>query len=179
VNGFERLAMTEGWLAGEVILPAWLLPSRPLRAGCAGGCWRSQPGPQLRALTWALLVSQACEAEEPRKGGNCMALQVAALSIQLIETLRPLVPRIKQRDKSLADQLTRAASSAALNIGEAELSDPGNRRSRFYTAAGSANETLTALRVAVAWGYLPEAQAQASIALLRRIIAILWRLTRA
>jgi four helix bundle protein len=42
----------------------------------------------------------------------------------LIETLRPLVPRIKQRDKSLADQLTRAASSIALNIGEAELSDP-------------------------------------------------------
>jgi four helix bundle protein len=79
-----------------------------------------------------------------------MALQVAALSIQLIETLRPLVPRIKQRDKSVADQLTRAASSAALNIGEAELSDPGKRRSRFHTAAGSANETLKALRVAVA-----------------------------
>ena len=47
-----------------------------------------------------------------------MALQVASLSIELIETLRPLVPRIKQRDKSLADQLTRAASSIALNIGE-------------------------------------------------------------
>ncbi len=39
-----------------------------------------------------------------------MALQVASLSIELIETLRPLVPRIKQRDKSLADQLVRAAS---------------------------------------------------------------------
>jgi len=106
-----------------------------------------------------------------------MALQVAALSIQLIETLRPLVPRIRQRDKSLADQLTRAASSIALNIGEAEHSDAGNRRARFFTAKGSANETLTAVRVAIAWRYLTADDAQSTEALLRRIIAILWRLT--
>ena len=107
-----------------------------------------------------------------------MALQVASLSIELIETLKPLVPRIKQRDKSLADQLARAASSIALNIGEAELSDPGNRKSRLFTAAGSANETLTALRVAVAWGHLPATQAEGSIHLLQRIVAILWKMTR-
>ena len=65
-----------------------------------------------------------------------MALQVAELSLELIETLRPLMPRIKQRDKSLADQILRAANSIALNVGEAELSDPGNRRARFFTAGG-------------------------------------------
>ncbi len=107
-----------------------------------------------------------------------MALEVASLSIELIETLRPLVPRLKQRDKSLADQLTRAANSTALNLGEAELSDPGNRKSRLFTAAGSANETLTALRVAVAWGHLAETQTQSAVGLLRRIIAILWKMTR-
>ena len=107
-----------------------------------------------------------------------MALQVAALSIELIETLCPLMPRIKQRDKSLADQLSRAASSIALNIGEAELSDPGNRKARLFTAAGSANETLMALRVAVAWRHLARAEADAGMALLRRIVAILWRMTR-
>jgi hypothetical protein len=32
-----------------------------------------------------------------------MAFQVAELSIELIEVLAPLMPRIKQRDKSLAD----------------------------------------------------------------------------
>ena len=106
-----------------------------------------------------------------------MALQVASLSIELIETLRPLVPRIKQRDKSLADQLTRAASSVALNIGEAEHSDPGNRRARFFTAAGSASETLAALRVAVAWRHLGSQDAERPAALLGRIIAILWKLT--
>ena len=81
-----------------------------------------------------------------------MALQVAELSIELIEALRPLVPRIERSDRSLADQLTRAATSVALNIAEAEHSDPGTRKSRFFSAAGSANESLAGLRVAAAWG---------------------------
>ena len=54
-----------------------------------------------------------------------MALIVAELSIELIETLRPLMARIKARDKALEDQIRRAASSVALNIGEGEYSDPG------------------------------------------------------
>jgi hypothetical protein len=53
-----------------------------------------------------------------------MSFIVADLSIELIEKLRPLVPRIRARDKSLADQIQRAASSVALNIGEAAYSDP-------------------------------------------------------
>src|SRR5882724_5721307 len=105
-----------------------------------------------------------------------MALQVAALSIELIEALCPLVPRIKARDKSLADQLTRAASSIALNCAEAEGSDSGNRRARFFSASGSANETLMAVKVAIAWRYFPAGEAEAAQALLGRIIAMLWRL---
>ena len=108
-----------------------------------------------------------------------MALQVAELSVQMIEALRPLVARIKARDKSLADQLTRAASSVALNIGEAQHSDPGNRRARLFTAAGSASESLMAVRVAVAWGYVGANDGKAAVALLDRILAILWNLRRA
>jgi four helix bundle protein len=107
-----------------------------------------------------------------------MPFQVAELSIELIEVLAPLMPRIKQRDKSLADQLSRAATSTALNLGEAQLSDPGNRRARLFSAAGSANETLTGLRVAIAWRHLRASEAQPALALLRRIVAILWRMTR-
>ena len=107
-----------------------------------------------------------------------MALQVAELSLELIETLRPLVPRIKAKDKSLPDQIMRSASSIALNIGEAELSDPGNRRARFFSAAGSAGETYTAVRVAIAWRYFGTKEGEAPVALLKRIIAILWKLTR-
>lgn len=107
-----------------------------------------------------------------------MALIVADLSIELIEKLRPLVPRIKAKDKSLADQIQRAASSVALNIGEAAYSDPGNRRARFHTAAGSAGETLAAVRVAVAWGIVAKAEGEAAVKLLDQILPILWKLTR-
>ena len=107
-----------------------------------------------------------------------MALQVAEFSFQVIELLRPLMGRIRQKDRSLADQLVRAASSVALNIAEADHSDPGNQRARFFTAAGSANESLAALRVAVAWGYVPASETEAASELLRRIVAMLWKLTR-
>jgi four helix bundle protein len=107
-----------------------------------------------------------------------MALSVASLSLEVIAALRPLVRRIKRHDRSLADQLVRAASSVALNIGEAERSDPGNRKARVFAAAGSANETLMALSVALAWGYFPKKEAEEAEALLRRVIALLWKLTR-
>jgi four helix bundle protein len=106
-----------------------------------------------------------------------MALLVAGLSLEVIAALRPVVVRIKRCDRSLADQLVRAASSVALNIAEAELSDAGNRRARFFTAAGSANEALAALRVAAAWGYVAAAEAELASALLRRVVGMLWGLT--
>jgi four helix bundle protein len=107
-----------------------------------------------------------------------MAFQVEELSIQLIAALVPLMGRIKQRDKALEDQLRRAASSIGLNAAEAAFSEPGNRRARLFTAAGSAGETQHALRQAIAWRHVTEDQAAAALALLRRIVAILWRMTR-
>jgi len=78
-----------------------------------------------------------------------MSFHVEQVSYELIAVLRPLLPRIQRRDRALAVQLTRAASSISLNISEANYSCPGNRRARFFTAAGSANETRAALRVAL------------------------------
>ena len=107
-----------------------------------------------------------------------MAFQVAEFSIELVEALVPLMPRIKQRDKALEDQLRRAASSIGLNVAEAEFSDPGNRRARLFTAAGSAGETRAALQLAVAWRIVSLREAEAAMRLLRRILAILWKMTR-
>jgi hypothetical protein len=49
-----------------------------------------------------------------------MALIVHQVALETIPELRPLVARIAGRARSLAQQLQRAVSSAALNIGEAE-----------------------------------------------------------
>ena len=107
-----------------------------------------------------------------------MAFQVEELSLELIEALVPLMPRIKQRDKSLEDQLRRAASSIGLNCAEAAFSDPGNRRARLFTAAGSAGETRHALRQAIARRLVPASDAAVAMQLVERIVAILWRMTR-
>jgi four helix bundle protein len=106
-----------------------------------------------------------------------MAFQIEELAVELIEALQPLVGRIKARDRALADQIMRAASSVALNVGEANYSDPGNRRARLFTAAGSAAETRIALRVAVSWRHCAPAETQAARALLERILPMLWKLT--
>ena len=58
------------------------------------------------------------------------------MSFEAIEAVRPLLPRIKVKDRSLADQLTRAATSVALNIAEGDAVELGNRRLRFLTTAG-------------------------------------------
>ena len=107
-----------------------------------------------------------------------MAFIAGELSLEMIAALRPVMPKIKARHRSLANQLMRAANSVALNLGEAELSDPGNRRARLFTAAGSAKESLTALRIAGEWGFITAEQQEPAAALLRRIIAILWKMTR-
>lgn len=64
------------------------------------------------------------------------ALQVAELSFEAIAALRPLMMRIKRSDRALADQLTRAATSVALNIAEADGLEAGNRRARFFHGVG-------------------------------------------
>ena len=88
------------------------------------------------------------------------------------------MPRIKQRDKDLENQLRRAASSIGLNVAEAALSDPGNKRARLFTAAGSAGETQHALRQAVAWRLVGASEAEPAMRLMKRIVAILWRMTK-
>jgi four helix bundle protein len=107
-----------------------------------------------------------------------MAFQVEECAIELNEEVQPLVLRVGRQDRALADQLSRAASSVALNISEDNGSDPGNRRARFFTASGSARETRTALRLSVARRYFFTEDATAALALLDRILAMLWRLTR-
>ena len=107
-----------------------------------------------------------------------MAFDVEEAAYELVAALRAVVARVKRGDRALADQLARAASSVALNIAESNYSDPGNRRARLFTAAGSANETRAALRVSVAWGHCAPTQAEVAQALLERIIAMLWKLTR-
>ena len=106
-----------------------------------------------------------------------MAMQVHEMALSIVQALAPLMPLIQRQDRALAVQLRTAASSMVLNIAESEYSDPGNRRARLFTAAGSANESRSAVRVAIAWGYIRAERAAEVLAQFDRVTAILWKLT--
>lgn len=84
------------------------------------------------------------------------------------------MPKIERLDSPLADQIRRAASSVALNIAEGAYSYKGNVRLRFRTAAGSANEVRSALKVAVAWGYIAKEEVRGILCQLDEIVAMVW-----
>ena len=96
-------------------------------------------------------------------------------AIQLVTNLQPLVPIIERRDRDLADQLKRAATSVVLNLAEGSGSSNGNRRKHFGLAQGSAKEVQAALRLAVAWRWIE--LRDTSPELLDEVLALLWRLT--
>ena len=96
------------------------------------------------------------------------------LTLAVIPSTRVLVATIRLADRHLADQLRRAVTSIALNLGEADGNRDGNRRMRLQTAHGSANEAKVALRVAVAWGYVAQGDVDEILAVIDRVGAMTW-----
>jgi len=96
----------------------------------------------------------------------------------VVRELVPLLHTIREQDKSLADQLKRAAQSVVLNIAEARGNDAGNARARFSTACGSAKEVRAALNVASDWGYIEAQRATHLDERLDQVCAITWCLSR-
>jgi four helix bundle protein len=101
--------------------------------------------------------------------------EVLEVSVEMVEAVG-VVEAIERRDGDLARQVRRAASSVVLNVAEGHQRAGKDRQHCFRIAAGSANEVRAALRVARAWRYAG-ADAQPALALLDRVVAMLWRLT--
>ena len=107
-----------------------------------------------------------------------MPFQALEVALDTIRSLRAPARLLGRRDARLADQLRRAASSIALNLAEGNRRRGHDRRYHFHVAAGSADEVRTALRVALAWGWLDPRDVEAPMALLDRVLAMVWKLTR-
>jgi four helix bundle protein len=97
---------------------------------------------------------------------------------EVVRELVPVLHIVREHDKSLADQLKRAAQSVVLNIAEGRGNDAGNARARFSTACGSAKEVRAALNVASDWGYIEAGMATHLDRRLDEVCAITWCLGR-
>ncbi len=101
-------------------------------------------------------------------------LRIYSVVLEVLEQLQPALKRIEVRDCDLARQLRRCGASIALNLAEGMYSHGRNRRARYYTALGSARETLSCLEVAVAFRYV--ARDDVLVDSLNRVIATLVKL---
>ena len=106
-----------------------------------------------------------------------MAFQTLEVGLELVRAVRDPLTQLMRVDPKLADDLRRAARSVPQNIAEGSRRIGRDRLHHYRIAAGSADETRTALRVAEALGFLSEDQIQDGIELADRSCALLWRLT--
>ena len=100
------------------------------------------------------------------------------LSIELLESIGPVLAQLRVRRPQLADQLERAATSTALNIAEGHGRCGNDSRRVLRIAAGEAHEAKAALTVARALRYVDTATINASHALADRLCGVLHGLVR-
>ncbi len=81
-------------------------------------------------------------------------LRVFDMSLRVVERVRVIADEIAVFDRDQARQLRRSCLSIALNISGGSGVRGGNRRLRYRTALGSAEETRANLRIAAAAGYI-------------------------
>ena len=98
------------------------------------------------------------------------------VSHEVVRALRPVVAQLLLRDKDLASQIRRAATSAVLNLAEGEKRAGKDQTHHYRIAAGSASEARVALRVADDWGLVDDVDVAAIDQLMDRQAALLHRL---
>lgn len=113
----------------------------------------------------------------PTEHGTGRRFHAHEVAIELAGALRKPLEELRRRDRDLASQARRAASSVALCVSEGARREGRDRLHLFRVAAGSAAELRTALELATAWGYLEAQALEPARRLLDRELAMLWRLT--
>ena len=130
------------------------------------------------ACHWFWVWPHWGEAKPKTKESLMEKTNVYERARKVVRELVPLLQTIRECDKSLADQLKRAAQSVVLNIAEARGNDAGNARARFSTACGSAKEVRAALNLASDWAYIETHMATHLDERLDEVCAITWCLGR-
>lgn len=104
-------------------------------------------------------------------------LDVYRVSLELVTRIGTIL-KSKVIDRSLRDQVIRSSTSILLNVAEdTGKRSPADRRRFYEIARGSAMETAAALDVRLAWQYAGGEEVGECKAVLRRVVAMLTRMT--
>ncbi len=107
-----------------------------------------------------------------------MAFQALELALDAIRHLVAPLADIARRDPDLAQQIRRAAASMALNLSEGRRRVGRDRLHLWRVAAGSADEVVTALRVAESSQLVTGTAVAPVLERCDRVLAITYTLTR-
>ena len=105
-----------------------------------------------------------------------MKLRIYPDILDVVGQALRLSKRIRRHNKHLAEQIDRSAPAIALNAAEGWSQRGGNKAVRYGHACGEAEETRTALEVAVIAHYIPRLD-QAFVDKIDRVIGTLYRLS--
>jgi four helix bundle protein len=107
-----------------------------------------------------------------------MSFDTYDVALEFVRSLRPLIEKIGRHSRKLKEQLVEASSSVPMNVAEGRRRVGGDRLHHYRVAAGSADESMTILRVSEAHGWLTADEIRHSISLGDRELAMLWKQTR-
>src|SRR5690348_16391738 len=102
---------------------------------------------------------------KPNGAQTFVALELA---LEVIRSLRPIVRKVRKENRKIADQIVEASSSVAANVAEGNGRVGRDRWYRFRIAEGSNLETRSHLRVALAWGWIGDADVAETLTLIDR-----------
>jgi four helix bundle protein len=138
------------------------------------GCGRKRKRPFLLGLfaSGEAIVAAGGGVAPKRAEREKDMLRIYEVALRVVEELRPALISIERKDRDLARQMRRAASSVVLNIAEGSGSSGGTRRERYRNALGSAREVVACIEVG-AWRY-----AEVDPDVLREVIGTLVKVAR-
>ena len=105
-----------------------------------------------------------------------MRLRIYDTALEMVAEVVRVARLVERSDSDLARQMRRACTSVPLNIAEGVHSKGGNQKLRYHSAMGSARETVAAIEVSVAAGYINADGTPALLRKLDQIVATLWTL---
>ena len=105
-------------------------------------------------------------------------LQAHTVAVEAAAVVLGLARSVPAQLRFLADQLCRAACSAALNLAEGRGRSGRDRLHHYRIAYGSAKEAGSALQMLLAGGLVDAQQVAKACELLDRVRAMTWRLMR-